>query len=118
VWLLLQGLRARARTLRRRLLYPGLSLTVISFRALPSGLLGFARAGWSKRNTGAPRFTQTDSDRLLRRTCTVLTFPYMFDFFVDEFSGCGGWRFAFAQIFLCAFDYFLFRPNSCSFLPS
>jgi hypothetical protein len=94
-----------------------LSFAVISFRALSSGFLGFAGAGWSEGNTGAPRLTEADSDRLLRRTCTVLTFPYMFDFFVDEFSSCGGWRFAFPQILLCAIDYFLFRHDPCSFLP-
>src|ERR1700677_2167110 len=109
-WLLLQGVFGRARSFGRRLLLCCvLSLTVISLRTLAGGLAGFARLGWSKGNTGTAGLAQTYGDRLLGRTCAVLPFPHVFNLFVDEFSGRGGWRLPFFEVLFCPIDYFLFR---------
>src|SRR5579863_10211815 len=99
-----------ARAFRRDLLgCSGLPFAVVPFCAYSCRLFRFARMGRCERDAGATCFTESDSDRLLWRAGTVLALPYVLDFFVNEFSGCGGGRFPFFQIFFCLLDYFLFR---------
>src|SRR6267154_1217989 len=89
--LLFEGGFGCTRTLRRDLLRcSGLPFSVVSFRGYARRLFCFAWIGRSERDAGTTGFTESDSNRLLWRAGAVLPFFYVLDFFVNEFSGCGG----------------------------
>jgi hypothetical protein len=62
--------------------------------------------------SSAPRFRQTDGDRLLWRASAMFAFPDMFHFLAHEFARLGGRRFAFTFIFTRSFGCFFFWHNN------
>src|SRR5262249_19136700 len=72
---------------RRRTALAALTGPIRGGGASPRRLLTAARR--RQVDAGAPRFGQTDRDRLLRRSCAVLALAHVIDFFSDELTGLG-----------------------------
>jgi hypothetical protein len=75
---------------------------------LRSLLAAFRRRQFYSR---PPRFRETNGDRLLWRSGAVFAFPNVFHFFADKLASLSARRFAFALVFVRAFNCFFFRHN-------
>jgi hypothetical protein len=88
---------------------PGAALCKIAFY-LP--LCSLLAALWRRQfYSGSSRLGQTNGDRLLWRSGTMLAFPNMFYFLAYKLASLSAGRFAFALIFARSFYCFFFRHN-------
>jgi hypothetical protein len=71
----------------------------------------FAAFWWRQLYSRPPRLGQTNGDRLLWRSGAVFAFPNVFHFFAHKLACLSGRRFAFALIFVRAFDWLFFWHN-------
>jgi hypothetical protein len=107
----LERLQSGTRTGRRTFLMRDwmlLPLVIVPLRLVSCSRVRLTRTGWFYRNSGTPRFTQSDGDRLLRRFCSVLSFADVLDLFVNKFSCRSGGGFTLLEIFLCSIYRYLF----------
>lgn len=81
------------------------------FRALPGALLRFALRGWRKIHASAAGLGQPDSDRLLRRSCSMLALANPLDLLAHELAGLRARRFSLALVFLRSLDRFFARHS-------
>src|SRR5665213_1592274 len=77
----------------------GLARFVVGLRPAAGSAAGFAFRGRLERNSGAACLAKTDRDGLASRPRSVFSLTHVFYFFMNKFSGCGGGRFSFAQVF-------------------
>jgi hypothetical protein len=80
---------------------------------LRSGLgRNFPSLGQRQPNASAPRFRESDRDRLLRRSSAMFAFANMMHFLAYEFSGLRARRFPFSSVFSRSLDDVFFWHRS------